>query len=104
MANSLYIENTLDPVDALWTLFQTQSQVVKEAFKKRLMSWNPIPETYNGDIEAYESTLSEETQKEAHKIAQSIVDGVAEVEKAVSEGKRPGRSARELLKEIREGK
>jgi len=98
MENSLYIANAIDPVDALWSLFLTQSQAVKDAFKERIMEWSSVE--YSGDIKAYESCLPKDTVLKAHEIAKSIESGIKEVESAAKSGRAAGRPARELLREL----
>lgn len=65
-----YNENTVSPLDALWSLFISQPKSVRNAFKKRLLSQDP-------------STLAE--QKKAA-VGSSFKKALQELEEAENTG------------------
>lgn len=91
--------SVISPVDALWSLFLNQPKAIRKELSKRMKELNDS-EREARKLKEYEATLSPETVAKAHEIAQTIIEGVREVEKARAEGKPFGRPARDLLLEL----
>ena len=99
--DTLSIENKYTPAEALWAMYMSQSKAVRKAFRMRLRAEEEAEE-YRKKMEAYAKTLPEEELKAAEFMAKSIKRSVAEVQKAVAEGRPAGRPAEELLEELME--
>ena len=99
--DTLSIGNKYTPAEALWAMYMSQSKAVRKAFRMRLRAEEEAEE-YRKKMEAYAKTLPEEELKTAELMAKSIKRSVAEVQKAVAEGRPAGRPAEELLEELME--
>ena len=97
--DTLSIGNKYTPAEALWAMYMSQSKAVRKAFRMRLRAEEEAEE-YRKKMEAYAKTLPEEELEAAEFMAKSIKRSVAEVQKAVAEGRPAGRPAEELLEEL----
>lgn len=97
LATSTVIPN---PVDALWSLILCQTKNVRDELAKRFVALD-AQEREKEKWQDYEKTLSPDAVASAHELAQSIADGICEVENARAEGRRL-KSADDFLKEMME--
>ncbi len=95
------VQTNISPVDALWSLFLNQPKAIRKELSKRMKELNDS-EREARKLKEYEATLSPETVAKAHEIAQTIIDGVREVENAHAEGKSFGTPIDVFFQELEE--
>lgn len=72
---------TLNTIDALWTLIQSQSKAVRKALAKRLNETEK-QESLSKRMHSYEARLTEEQRNAAHKLAETVKQALNDVKKA----------------------
>ncbi len=92
----------ISPIDALWALYQSQSETVRKAFRERILS-EKTEKQEDEEAEAmraYESQLPEDVRTAVNLMAISVKKGVEEVRQASKDHTHVGRSAEDFLLEL----
>ena len=92
-------QGIISPIDALWSLYQSQSKRVRKAFRVRILA-EEATETEKARMNAYERKLTVAKREAAHHLADTIRKGVADVHVAIQNNKPVGRNADDFLKEM----
>lgn len=102
MATTTY-SGKISTLDALWALYQSQSKLVRDAFRMRVLA----EKTAKKDVEVnqpYEQQLPDEVRKSVSKIAISIKKSADEVRQAALNNTHIGRRAEDFLNELEQEK
>ena len=87
-------------LDILWAFYQSQSKRVRKKFLERVEAQKKA-ERHEAQMRAYEANLSSEERERLHQMASDIRKRTVEVQEALQQGKRFGRSADDFLAELR---
>ena len=90
-------QQNVSPVDALWALYQSQTKKVRQAFRQRLLTEDPLAKKKIGNIE---EQLSNEECLTARKIAETVKLAAGEVKQATLKNTHIGRDADSFLAEL----
>ena len=90
---------TISPADALWALYQSQTEKEKKAFLQRIVE-EEASIKLSLEMDAYEQSLTEEQRMVAHDFVEVVKQRINDVEQAAKEGRRIGRSANDFLQEL----
>ena len=99
MATISTYEPVISPIDALWTLYQSQTKKVRQAFRQRILA-EEASKKEKADMIAYERQLPEEEREAAYALARAVRQGVADVRQAAACGAHVGRRAEDFLVEM----
>ena len=94
-------QDIVSPLDALWSLYQSQSKRVRKAFRVRLLA-EESAERERTRMMTYEQKMSDKDRDSVHRLVESVRDGVADVQNAHREGRTCGRKAEDFLKELQQ--
>lgn len=98
---TIQIQNTqVSPLEALWSLCQSQTDRVKKAFLKRIDAQSKADKN-DAEMQAIDSSLSSEQHSSLHQMAREVNKRAQEVEQAIQQGKSIGRDAEDFLAELR---
>jgi hypothetical protein len=89
----------ISTLDALWALYQSQSKLVRDAFRMRVLA----EKTAKKDVEVnhpYEQQLSEDVRNSVSMMAISIKKSAEEVRQAALNNTHVGRRAEDFLNEF----
>ena len=89
----------ISPLEALWSLYQSQNKRVRKAFRVRVLA-EETEENEKKQMAAYEQKLTLKEKEAAYRLVDTIKKGVADVHTAIREHKPLGRSADEFLEEM----
>ena len=89
----------ISTLDALWTLYQSQSKLVRDAFRRRVLAEKKAIKDVEV-IQSYEQQLSDEVRDSVSMMAVSIKKSAEEVRQAALNNTHVGRSAEDFLKEL----
>ena len=89
----------ISPIDALWSLYQSQNKRVRKAFRIRVLV-EETEENEKKQMAAYEQKLTPKEKEAAYHLADNIKKGVADVHTAICEHRPLGRNADEFLEEM----
>lgn len=100
MATTTY-SGKISTLDALWALYQSQSKLVRDAFRMRVLAEKTVKKEVN---QPYEQQLPDEVRKSVSKIAISIKKSADEVRQAALNNTHIGRRAEDFLNELEQEK
>ena len=99
MGTTASFQPAISPVDALWTLYQSQTKRVRKAFRSRILS-EEFVEKNAAAMKDYEQTLSPETRDSLFMMADAVKKGAEETRQAAAKNIHVGRNADEFLAEL----
>lgn len=99
MATTTY-SGKISTLDALWALYQSQSKLVRDAFRMRVLA----EKTAKKDMQPYEQQLPDEVRKSVSMMAISIKKSADEVRQAALNSTQIGRRAEDFLNELEQEK
>lgn len=98
---TIQVQNTqVSPLEALWSLYQKQTERVKKAFLKRVDAQSKADKN-DAEMCAIDANLSSGQRTSLHQMACEINKRAQEVEQAIKQGKSVGRDAEDFLAELR---
>ncbi len=97
--NNVATRNEYSPAEALWAMYMSQSKAVRKAFRTRMHA-EEESEARRKSMEEYAKTLSPTELEAVGRMVKVVKEGVADVQKAASEGHAFGSPAEELLDEL----
>jgi hypothetical protein len=89
----------ISPLDALWSLYKSQTKRVRDAFRKRLLA-ESVSDKHAAAMKTYESQLPSKVRKSVSMMAESIKRSVDEVRNASVTKSHVGRPAEDFLAEL----
>lgn len=99
MATTSTYRQTVSPIDALWSLYQSQSKRVRKAFRMRLLA-EDIIDKKQAEMQEYENKLDPEVRHSLSVMAESVKQGVEDINRAAANNTHIGRKAEEFLAEL----
>ena len=93
----------ISTLDALWTLYQSQSKHVRDAFRMRVLAENTSKKDTEGNL-PYEQQLPDKVRKSVSMMAISIKKSAEEVRQAALNNTHVGRRAEDFLNELEQEK
>lgn len=99
MGTTASFQPAISPVDALWTLYQSQTKRVRKAFRSRILSEEFVEKNASA-MKDYEQTLSPETRDSLFMMADAVKKGAEETRQAAAKNIHVGRNADEFLAEL----
>lgn len=102
MATIQIPNSQVSPLEALWSLYQNQTDCVKKAFLKRVNAQSKA-EREEAEMRSIEAAMSVEQRTSLHHMAHEVRKRAKDVEEAVEQGKSVGKDAEDFLAELRAG-
>ncbi len=99
MSTTTVYNTKISPLDALWALYQSQSKLVREAFRMRILS-EKTSEKVAEDIHSYEQQLPDDVRNSVCMMAVSIKESAEEARQAALNNTHVGRRAEDFLSEL----
>lgn len=103
MATISTYHNDISPLDALWTLYRSQSKRVRKAFYKRVLL-EQVADMAVENRRSYEQQLSDDMRNSVCLMAKSIQKSAEEVRQATLNKTHVGRRAEDFLNELEQEK
>ena len=91
--------HSISPLDALWSIYQSQSKRVRKAFRQRILEEEKA-DKHESEMRAYELQLPSETRESVCLFTNTIKKAVQDVRQAASKHTHVGRSADDFLSEL----
>ena len=89
----------ISPLDALWSIYQSQSKKVRKAFRQRILEEEKA-DKLQAEMRAYELQLPSDTRESVCLFAKTIKKTVNDVRQAVVDHAHVGRNADDFLLEL----
>ena len=99
MATISTYEPAISPTDALWTLYQSQTKKVRQAFRQRILAEESSVKE-KADMTSYERQLPKKEREAAYRLARAVRKGIADVREAAASSTHVGRRAEDFLSEM----
>lgn len=90
---------SISPIDALWTLYQSQNKQVRKAFRSRVLA-EEASDQKKAEMQAYERTLPPEVRHAARAMTDAIKQSAEEARMAAVNHTHVGRNADDFLTEL----
>ncbi len=90
----------ISPIDALWALYQSQTETVRKAFRERILLEKTEQQDDEEAMRDYENQLPKDVRTAVNLMAISVKQGVEEVRQASKNHTHVGRSAEDFLLEL----
>ena len=91
--------HSISPLDALWSIYQSQSKRVRKAFRQRILEEEKA-DKLQAEMRAYELQLPSDTRESVCLFAKTIKKTVNDVRQAVADHAHVGRNADDFLLEL----
>ena len=91
--------HSVSPLDALWSIYQSQSKRVRKAFRQRILEEEKA-DKHESEMRAYELQLPSETRESVCLFAKTIKKAVKDVRQAATDHTHVGRKADDFLSEL----
>ena len=88
--------HSVSPLDALWSIYQSQSKRVRKAFRQRILEEEKA-DKHESEMRAYELQLPSETRESVSLFAKTIKKAVNDVRQAAADHNHVGRNADDFL-------
>ena len=91
--------HNVSPLDALWSIYQSQSKRVRKAFRQRILEEEKA-DKHESEMHAYELRLPSETRESVRLFTKTIKKAVNDVRQAAVDHTHVGRDADDFLSEL----
>jgi hypothetical protein len=91
--------HSVSPLDALWSIYQSQSKRVRKAFRQRILEEEKA-DKHESEMRAYELQLPSETRESVRVFTNTIKKAVNDVRQAAVDHTHVGRNADDFLSEL----
>ena len=91
--------HSVSPLDALWSIYQSQSKRVRKAFRQRILEEEKA-DKHESEMRAYELQLPSETRESVRVFTNTIKKAVNDVRQAAADHTHVGRKADDFLSEL----
>lgn len=91
--------HNVSPLDALWSIYQSQSKRVRKAFRQRILEEEKA-DKHESEMRAYELQLPSETRESVRLFTKTIKKAVNDVRQAAADHTHVGRDADDFLSEL----
>ena len=91
--------HSVSPLDALWSIYQSQSKRVRKAFRQRILEEEKA-DKHESEMRAYELQLPSETRESVRVFTNTIKKAVNDVRQATADHIHVGRKADDFLSEL----
>jgi len=91
--------HNVSPLDALWSIYQSQSKRVRKAFRQRILEEEKA-DKHESEMRAYELRLPSETRESVRLFTKTIKKAVNDVRQAAVDHTHVGRNADDFLSEL----
>ena len=91
--------HSVSPLDALWSIYQSQSKRVRKAFRQRILEEEKA-DKHESEMRAYELRLPSETRESVRLFTKTIKKAVNDVRQAAVDHTHVGRNADDFLSEL----
>lgn len=96
---SVSYNHSVSPLDALWSIYQSQSKRVRKAFRQRILEEEKA-DKHESEMRAYELRLPSETRESVRLFTKTIKKAVNDVRQAAVDHTHVGRNADDFLSEL----
>lgn len=96
---SVSYNHSVSPLDALWSIYQSQSKRVRKAFRQRILEEEKA-DKHELEMRAYELQLPSETRESVRVFTNTIKKAVNDVRQAAVDHTHVGRNADDFLSEL----
>ena len=96
---SVSYNHSVSPLDALWSIYQSQSKRVRKAFRQRILEEEKA-DKHESEMRAYELQLPSETRESVRLFTKTIKKAVNDVRQAAVDHTHVGRDADDFLSEL----
>ena len=96
---SVSYNHSVSPLDALWSIYQSQSKRVRKAFRQRILEEEKA-DKHESEMRAYELHLPSETRESVRVFTNTIKKAVNDVRQAAVDHTHVGRNADDFLSEL----
>ena len=96
---SVSYNHSVSPLDALWSIYQSQSKRVRKAFRQRILEEEKA-DKHESEMRAYELQLPSETRESVRFFTKTIKKAVNDVRQAAVDHTHVGRNADDFLAEL----
>ena len=90
---------SVSPLDALWSIYKSQSKRVRKAFRQRIMEEEKANK-HESEMRAYELQLPSDTRESVCLFAKTVKNAVNDVRQARIDHTHVGRNADDFLSEL----